>query len=340
MTIIFRCNASSVVGVGHLVRCCALAYILKQQGETCIMVGPDNFYKNNQYQEIFTEWIPVNNWKSSQEDSAALIYIAKKNEASLLVLDDYRVDENYQLSIRKAGLKWLQFSNPKNKAIWADMYIDPNPGAHVEDYKALVHNENTQLLLGPTYAILRSEFLKIKKKPTPNNTKQVLVSFGGGDDHGGIEFVLSTLLPVTPDNLRFVVVSGLINPNNNQLKEWINVNGRERVDLHINPQEVAKLFLACDIAVISGGTTTYEVDCCGLPFIIISNADNQVEQSQAWDSSGKAKYLGNLDSVNKDLFISTFKKLLNSNHIYLRNKTQTSYDGSYKVANLIINNNC
>ena len=118
------------------------------------------------------------------------------------------------------------------------------------------------------------------------------------------------------------------------------MNGRERVDLHINPQEVAKLFLSCDIAVTSGGTTTYEADCCGLSLIIISTAGNQIEQSQAWARSGKAKYLGDLDLVNKNLLISTIKSFLDSDQVSLEDKKPNSYDGLYKVAKLILAKKC
>ena len=90
------------------------------------------------------------------------------------------------------------------------------------------------------------------------------------------------MLPVTPNYIKFLVISGFTNPNNNRLKEWILLNGSQRVDLLINPKDVAKLYSSCDIAVIAGGTTTYEIDCCGLPFLIISTANNQIEQSKAW----------------------------------------------------------
>ena len=81
------------------------------------------------------------------------------------------------------------------------------------------------------------------------------------------------MLPVTPNYIKFLVISGFTNPNNNRLKEWILLNGSQRVDLLINPKDVAKLYSSCDIAVIAGGTTTYEIDCCGLPFLIISTAN-------------------------------------------------------------------
>ena len=73
-----------------------------------------------------------------------------------------------------------------------------------------------------------------------------MLTFGGGNDNGANEFVLSTLLTATPNYLKFLVISGSTNPNNNFLKKWILLNGGNRVDLLINPKNVAKLYSSCD----------------------------------------------------------------------------------------------
>ena len=65
--------------------------------------------------------------------------------------------------------------------------------------------------------------------------------------------------------------------------------------------------LGHDLAITAGGTTTYELDVCGVPMIIISTAVNQIEQSKAWSSYGRAKYLGNLRFIEKESLKSIFK---------------------------------
>tara|TARA_B100000575_G_C23133480_1_gene657930 strand:+ start:2054 stop:3073 length:1020 start_codon:yes stop_codon:yes gene_type:complete len=335
MIIIFRCNAGPTVGLGHLTRCRALAYALNQKGQNCIMVGPQKSYMNDKDQNLFIEWISVNKWKSSLEDSNILIDIAERNKNAFLVLDDYRINEDYQLNLRKSGISWLQFDNHENKPLWADIIINPMPGLSNKDFKNVIRNTNAELLLGPNYAILRPEFFKALKTNYSEKIKNVLVTFGGGDDRGGNQFVISSLLDNTPNYIRFVIISGSTNPNNSKLRSWINSHGKGRVDLHINPKKIAKLFLTCDLAIISGGTTTYEADCCGIPFVIISIADNQIEQSLAWDRVGKANYLGDINNVDKNLLISSFNNLLKKK-VFLEEKKTTTYDGLYKVADLII----
>ena len=118
--ILFRTNASPQVGFGHLTRCRALAMVLRRAGKRCVMVGPDSSFAKPGDDAVFDEWLPESEWPSSQEDALKTIRIAQKHQADCLVLDDYRIDEAYQLAIRAAGLRWLQFGGTASKPLWAD----------------------------------------------------------------------------------------------------------------------------------------------------------------------------------------------------------------------------
>lgn len=337
MTIIFRLNANSTVGFGHLNRCRALAYALKMKGQSCIMVGPQKKYKNVSDESIFKDWIPIDRWNSAEQDSENLIKIAKKNKKSFLILDDYRINESYQLNLRKESLKWLQFDHKENsRPIWADIILNPMPGVHDDEFKNIIKNKKSDLLLGPDYAILRPEFANVKKKNNTKTNKTILVTFGGGNDYGGIIFVLSTLVPLVPSNFKFVVVSGRNNPNNKIIDEWIVNHGTNKVDLHIDPKNLVNIFSSCDFAITAGGTTTYELDSCSLQFIIISTTSNQIEQSKAWESAGRALYIGELKNISKKSLISSFNSIINNKKILNSGKNLSSYEGLYKVADIVI----
>jgi len=309
MTVVFRCNASPVVGYGHLTRCRALAQALLRQGETCVMVGPDAADARPEDQDIFSDWIPVPDWPSANEDATRLVDLARRLDACWAVLDDYRVDENHQLTLRAAGLRWVQFDGTARKPLWADLIVNANPAAHPEDYANVLRNPETRLLLGPRYAILRPEFASVVPRDPHRPVRRILVTFGGGDDRGAIKFVLSTLLPETPSTIEFLVISGARNPRNPSLIEWIERCGQGRVRLHIDPPQVAPLFLSCDLAVMAGGTTTYEAACCGLPMILLTIANNQVPQSRAWATSGIAEYIGDLYNIGPQHLLDPFRRL-------------------------------
>ena len=273
------------------------------------MVGPAEAYATSDDGSIFSNWIVVEAWLSAETDAEHFVSIATATGARWAVLDDYRVDATYQAVLRAANLRWLQFDGAAQKPLWADLILNANPATRPEDYAAVVHNPIAKLLLGPRYAILRPEFPPAGLRPLQRPVEQVLVTFGGGDDRGAIEFVLSTLLPCTPATLRFLVISGAYNPLNQQLAEWIDAKGNDRVTLCVNPEPVAPLFASCDLAIMAGGTTTYEAACCGLPMILVSVADNQVRQSMAWQAVGAAVYLGAFEGIYPELLKSEFFQL-------------------------------
>lgn len=304
--VLFRCNAGPEIGFGHLVRCRALAHALHERGEGCVMVGPHQSYAKPVDHEIFEDWIPVPDWPSSSDDAQRLIDIAQVKQAKWLVLDDYRVDETYQLALRRLRLRWLQFDAGANKPLWADIILNASPSAHAEDYPAIVRNPNAQLLLGPAYAILRPEFQDVTPRKPGRPVENILVTFGGGDDRGVNQFVLSVLLPVAEPGQRFIVISGANNPNNPILKEWIETSGEGSVTLHIDPDNVAQIMLSCDLAVMAGGASTHEALRCGLPMILISIASNQEKQCDAWSFLDGAIYLGDFSKVKKESLVDAF----------------------------------
>jgi UDP-2,4-diacetamido-2,4,6-trideoxy-beta-L-altropyranose hydrolase len=305
--ILFRCNAGPSVGFGHIVRCRCLAAALKDLGESCVMVGPSKDYETPEDKKVFSDWIPQSSWKSAIEDARLFLQIASHFSAKMAVLDDYRIEEDYQLLLRNAGLHWLQFDGSVGKPLWADIVLNTRPGVKDTDYKPVLRTP-AELLLGPRYAILRQEFVEQGYRPQNHIQKRVLVTFGGGDDRGANLFVLKNLVNATPTQIQFVVISGVSNPRNAEIEKWIKDNDLKKVHLKINPPSVASIMASCDFAIMAGGTTTYEAVCCGLPMILIAIADNQVRHSLAWEKITNAHYLGMLGEIENKRLVDTFNE--------------------------------
>lgn len=339
--VLFRCDASPTLGLGHLIRCRALAYAFKQAGTRCVMIGPSLDYRLPIDLEIFDEWIPKLYWDSSQEDATYLISCATTySSQSIVIMDDYRVDESYQQILLMAGLRWLQFDSTASMPLWADWILNASPAACQEDYAKLLQKPNALALVGPEYAVLRPEFSvmpsRIREKSDFIN---VLVTFGGGDDRGAILFTLNSLLPVAPDKVYFHVISGYHNPNNMEIKRWIQSLTSGRVVLHINPVQMASIFLDCDIAVMAGGTTTFEAAACGLPMILITIAENQVDQAQAWHDLGVAVYLGRFSDLSADKLIHEFSKFLDvawGQHVCSHSRLRVDGKGAERIVSILL----
>lgn len=334
--VVFRCDASPQIGIGHLMRCRSLAYALHDMGVQCHMIGPSETYKIYKDQQVFMTWLAVEEAFNVNDDAKALVEFAKSVRANTLVLDDYRVDEIYQRILFEAGLHWLQFDGAFQNRLWADWVVNANPLADAEAYSGLIVNPLTKLLTGPQYAILRPEFPPSVFKPDDRPIERVVVTFGGGDDRGGIEFVLNTMLADFMAPLQFIIVSGKSNPRNQGLQNWVTNYGAERIELLVEPDRISDVFANSDLAIMAGGTTVYEAACCRLPMILITIADNQLLQAQALAKQGMALYLGRLETVSAGCLVDAVNHLVKDAKLcsQMRQKAGATVDGrgAYRVA--------
>lgn len=274
------------------------------------MVGPDKKFCPSDKKSIFVDWIETSISSSVSDDSALLIEIANKYSTKIIVLDDYKIDSKYQKKLVASKLHFLIFDNNSRDKIFADIVLNTNPVINKNDYKSKIFNDKSKLLLGPRYSIIKDEFPPESNLSIPSPTK-ILITFGGGDDRGAILFVLKALTTLHTKNVKFIVVSGENNPNNQMILDWIKINGSEIIEMQINPSPISQVFASCKIAIMSGGSTIYEIASIGLPMILIAIAKNQIKHSEDWQKvSHQIKYLGAIENIKSKDLINTFNRYI------------------------------
>lgn len=296
--IVFRCDANSRLGFGHLMRCRALAAALGALDRECVMVGPDASCQQAGDAKLFSHWVGLPWFGHPAADAADLAGIATKYRASALVLDDMRIDEGYQRVLAERGLRWLQFDGARGQPLWADLIVNASPAANANYYREHARNPEAHLLLGPAHAVVRPEFLHLPHTQPVTNEKRVLLMFGGGDDRGAIRMALQALHAALPSEICFDIIAGRQNPNHNAHRALVATLPVGRAQYHIDPPELPALMQGCRVAVMAGGTTTYEANLFGVPMVLVAIADNQIPQAHAWESQGQAIYVGELEELN------------------------------------------
>src|SRR5207245_1177027 len=116
-----------------------------------------------------------------REDLPATLTLARDLGVEWLVLDGYHFDPAYQEGARASGLRLLVIDDVVHQARYsADILLNQNLDAEHLRYRA---GANTELLLGPRYALLRQEFLGWQRwdRSISPVARRVLVTVGGGD---------------------------------------------------------------------------------------------------------------------------------------------------------------
>jgi spore coat polysaccharide biosynthesis predicted glycosyltransferase SpsG len=336
--ILIRCDANEQWGMGHLTRCRALAYALHDLGIAVSMVGPSKEWMQPEDAAIFSHWHPM----AWQDDQAAgvqqCLELAQHWQAVGLVLDEPRADETCQKALFKSGLPWLQFDGTAQKPLWASAVLNALPDANASAYARVLQNPQATLLLGPQYAVLRSEFETAHRADKKAEPFKILLTLGGGDDRGALAWCLKALLPMLDENICLQVISGRANPRNMENLEWVRKTNSPWIDYAIQPTAPWMLMSQCHMAVMASGTTAHEANFCRLPMVLVSVVEDQHKPGLAWQQAGQAQYLGPWESVSE----STLQNSVAQCRQAIRSSTtdvQTLVDGrgASRVAQAIIN---
>ena len=170
--VFFRCEASSIIGAGHAMRCSVLADALSEKGWVCQFVTSQVTYDFILALSRFERVDP----NTFYEDPV---------ECDLLVVDDYSLDEFYENHFRSHAQKIMVIDDLANRPHDCDLLLDQTYGRNAEDYHLLVP-ETCDILAGSEYALLRPEFAKLRskaleKRKNTTEVKKILVSMGGSD---------------------------------------------------------------------------------------------------------------------------------------------------------------
>ena len=318
--IIFRADASLLMGSGHVMRCLTLAEALKAKGAECHFISrahPGHLLKLIRQRGFAVtalpmEWPPPQvkmqvvgerpeesdhaSWLNCdwQTDAEQTRVIMQKLHPDWLVVDHYALDQRWETALRSYCHKIMVIDDLADRHHECVLLLDQNLGRQSQDYVGLVP-AHCKVLAGPQYALLRPEFaalraysLKRRQQPV---LKHVLITMGGVDQRNDTGKVLSALKGCTlPKDLHISVVMGLRAP-------WLQQVQAQAQDMPwptevlVNISDMAQSMADSDLSIGAAGSTSWERCCLGLPTLLVVLADNQRAIAEALQSAGAARTL-------------------------------------------------
>ncbi len=365
MLVVFRCDASIQIGSGHVMRCLTLADSLSEQGVNCYFIT--RFHEGNiaDYIEqrgyethrlplkeqnidgVHIEPIDYQHWLGTNihTDANETLNIVKKisaNPIDWIIVDHYALDKVWEQILHPYCKQMMVIDDLANRAHVCDLLLDQTLGRSKKDYKNLTSTRCT-LLTGSQYALLRPEFVQLRKHNSKRRKtlklKKLLITLGGVDKDNITECILNNLQDcILPQDCRIVIVMGEHAP-------WIEAVKKQaaqmkwQTDVLVNIENMAQLMTESDLCIGAAGTTAIERCCLGLPTLLIVAADNQIKTAEKLEKYGAVINLGRTDCDYMKNLHSSLKSLIDDRSRYnslVENCFNiTDGNGIYRVAQRI-----
>ncbi len=277
MRLLLRADASAQIGMGHVMRCLALAQACHSQcGEAIFAMSVAGGAVANQLERQGVSILRFTGTPGSRADAEWTSTLARRQQASWVVIDGYQFDGAYQRRLRTGQFSVLAMDDFGHAGhYYSDLVVNQNIFAEEVTYDN--REPHTRLLLGTRYALLRQEFLRHRREPRTRPTNaatNVLVTLGGADPNNITSIVLRAFEVLARHELKIRVVIGLSNPHRLDLE-------RQRQDMQCDVELLAEradlpeLMAWADIAITGAGATCWELAYMGLPMVTVTLAENQ-----------------------------------------------------------------
>jgi len=290
--VLIRVDGDAKIGLGHLVRCIALAHMLKTDFDIYFYCKeiPEMLLV-----EIETSGFHCKKIKSENE------FIGRLTKNTIVVLDGYRFDIGYQRLVKASGALLVIIDDLHNKEYLADLIINHTPGITPKDY---LSKSFTEYALGLKYALLRPAFLKQTKETRKiDKLENVFICFGGSDPKNLTEKSLKVMLKY-PFFKKIIVITGLVFKKSISLISLIKSDGRIYYYNSLNEHQMVKLMLTADFAIAPSSTILLELFAVGVPVLTGYYTENQMEASRFVGKIGAALDLGNLEfDLDEKIFV-------------------------------------
>jgi spore coat polysaccharide biosynthesis predicted glycosyltransferase SpsG len=273
--VLFRADASSAMGLGHLMRCRAVAEAVVERGAEAVfaMVEPA-LASEAVLGNIPAELVRLPGPAGGADDLAALLALQVERRPVITVADGYHLSDAYQRAIAAAGPLAVFWDAPDRSEVPAAVVIDASPRASAADYARIA--PQARMLLGAPHALIRRDLRQAMAMPGVPlaQRRQVLVTFGGSDPRGLTAEVASRLLAQLPGEIGVTALAGAAYARPQELWNLADT-WAQRLHVAINPPSVVPYFTAAGLAVTAGGGTIGELAALGLPALVAVVVDNQ-----------------------------------------------------------------
>lgn len=306
MNVVIRVDSSSLLGVGHLMRCIALAQNLRGRGSEVSFICRElpghlsHLAKQASFAVYMLDEIDtgLDDEAFQRIDSRAVsAMLARMKPVDWLIMDHYRLDSRWQKQIRSHTKKLLVIDDLANRTHDCDILVDQGFHANLKErYQGLVPPQSKQFL-GPRFALLREPFAAASalRRTRDGRVRRLLVTFGGADTSDAASLAIDAILSLKGYDLHVDLVVGSV--YSQAIRERCRHHSNFICHDGLDAEAMIHLMEGADLAICSAGGTTWERCALGLPAIVIAVAENQEPIASSLACDGQAFFLGRQEDI-------------------------------------------
>ena len=311
--VLLRADGSWDLGLGHVMRCIALAQELVHRDIKPVFVVKD--LDDRASAIIRTYGFDVKFLKGNGDfdyDRETLMAYVHDCCGQCIVFDlshgqnllhKKRQLESHICSFTEKGIPVVVFDDYDKLDITSDIQIIPYYGAEKFSYDFPL---GTKGLLGLKYFIFREEF----NSRTGNGrtirpkAKHILIAIGGSDKAnvtGQIVSLIREAYGAKDWDVRVAVGEMASSVHAEEIENKVRELGGQSRCL-INIKNMAELMLWADVVFTGGGLIKYEAAVTGTPNIIVSQGDLEAKRADDYAGTGAAVHWGQVNRLDKKTF--------------------------------------
>lgn len=337
MHIVFKVDASSIIGYGHVMRCLTLANALMAKGVDISFISREHHGhinhliiehnysliplpkgENDIVQQNSDTWLGCTIIEDAQQSIQAMQIIAP---IDYLIVDHYAIEATWHALVTSYCKKLIVIDDLANRSLLCNVLLDQTLNRNAEPYQALVP-EHCTMLLGKDYMLLREEFSHYRAQAKIQRDKRseqlghhksnvhIMISMGGGDPDNLSKIALLALEKLHL-NMPNIYVSLIISSQSIHLTSLQRFcNTLTWCTLIIDSKDMASQMIKADIAIGASGSTAWERCCLGLPCLTTVNAENQQLIAKNLNDSGATINLGWYKDISSSMICDQIEQLI------------------------------
>lgn len=277
--LILRADGDHQIGFGHVYRLLALAQMLKESFYiTFAITNPTEFISKSIIANC-DSLISI----SSVENSDCLDIAELVEKDDVIILDGLKFDLNYQRLLKERACKVVLIEDEPSEDYACDVVINHIVGS--DQYFYVNKKQDVKYYLGPKYAIVRKEFLKISPLSIQEEGK-MLICLGNSNTESEVTLILHYLLQISDVSDIQILTS---KANADVLSEKF---PSMSFFYDLDAAEVVKLIAKSEVCFTTPSTISYEIFCLGKPLVTGSLNSTQTKISDMYKKFRLASNVG------------------------------------------------